>query len=138
MLEGDRLYRQFHEQMDLNVFVPAAIERARRADKFWKNRDVENRHVNRCIVNSPAPRVSTSIPTRDRASYSASKAALNYLTLHMAQEFGAIGIRVNALAPTSFPSLDTHRARIERRHALVETDATGKILVLDTDGERWQ
>ncbi len=43
-------------------------------------------------------------PGHGQSIYSASKAALNYLSMHMGDEFSSIGVRVNALAPTSFPS----------------------------------
>ena len=137
MLDGDRLYRGFHEQMDVNVYVPLRLS-AVVADKFWKNREVENRQVNRSIVNLSSTSGLYVYPDSGQSAYSASKAALNYLTLHMAREFGAIGIRVNALAPTSFPSLIPTERASDAVMRLVEADATGKILVLDTDGERWQ
>lgn len=137
MLEGDRLYRQFHEQMDLNVFVPLRLS-ALVARKFWKNRDVENRHANRCIVNVSSTSGLYIYPDKGQSVYSASKAALNYLTLHMANEYSAIGIRVNALAPTSFPSLVPTDAVSNALMRIVETTATGRILVLDTSGEHWQ
>ena len=137
MLEGERLYRRFHEQMDLNVFVPLRLS-ALVAHKFWKNREVENRHTNRCIVNVSSTSGLYIYPDKGQSVYSASKAALNYLTLHMAAEYGAIGIRVNALAPTSFPSLVSTEAVSDALMRVVETGATGRILVLDTNGEHWQ
>ena len=137
MLDGEQLYRSFHEQMDINVFVPLRLS-AMVGHKFWKNRELENRHANRCIVNVSSTSGLYIYPDKGQSVYSASKAALNYLTLHMAAEYGAIGIRVNALAPTSFPSLVPTEAVSDALMHVVETTATGRIIVLDTNGEHWQ
>lgn len=136
MLEGDELYRNFHEQMHVNVFVPLRLS-ALVAHKFWKNREDENRRSNRCVVNVSSTSGLYIYPDQGQSAYSASKAALNYLSLHMAHEFGAIGVRANALAPTSFPGLIPTEAVADAVMRLAETDATGKILTLDTGGERW-
>jgi NAD(P)-dependent dehydrogenase (short-subunit alcohol dehydrogenase family) len=136
MLDGDELYRSFHEQMDVNVFVPLRLS-ALVAHKFWKNREIENRHANRCIVNVSSTAGLYIYPDQGQSAYSASKAALNYMTMHMAHEFGAIGVHVNALAPNSFPRLIPTEAASDAVMRLAETDVTGKILILDTNGERW-
>jgi len=136
MLDGDGLYRNFHQQINVNVFVPLRLS-ALVAQKFWKNRDVENRQANRSIVNVSSTSGLYVYPDRGQSVYSASKAALNYLTLHMAGEFAPAGIRVNALAPTSFPSLIPTEAAADGIRRLSESDANGKILVLDAGSERW-
>ena len=136
MLDGDELYRSFHRQMNVNVFVPLRLS-AVIAHKFWMNREVENRQANRCIVNVSSTSGLYIYPDSGQSAYSASKAALNYLTLHMASEFGPIGVRVNALAPTSFPSLIPTEGASDGVMRLAESDASGRILILDVGGERW-
>lgn len=136
MLEGEELYRNFHEQMHVNAFVPLRLS-ALVAHKFWKNNEEENRRANRCVINVSSTSGLYIYPDQGQSAYSASKAALNYLTLHMAHEFAAIGVRANALAPTSFPGLIPTEAVADAVARLAETDATGKILTLDTGGERW-
>jgi len=136
MLEGDELYRSFHEQMDTNVFVPLRLS-ALVAHAFWRNREEENRAANRCVVNLSSTAGLYIYPDQGQSAYSASKAALNYLTMHMAQEFVPLGVRVNALAPNSFPRLIPTESVAEAVVRLAEGDATGRILTLDTNGERW-
>lgn len=136
MLDGDALYRSFHEQMDVNVFVPLRLS-ALVVEKFWKYREVENRHANRSVVNVSSTAGLYVYPGSGQSVYSASKAALNYLTMHMAQEFGAIGVRVNALAPDGFPRVIPTELAADAVRRLSESDANGRILILDANGERW-
>jgi NAD(P)-dependent dehydrogenase (short-subunit alcohol dehydrogenase family) len=72
---------------------------------FWDGRFKENLSFNRSVVNisSGAGVGFTHVP--GLAAYSASKAALNFLTCFLAAEFRGFGVRVNAVAPTSFPEL---------------------------------
>jgi NAD(P)-dependent dehydrogenase (short-subunit alcohol dehydrogenase family) len=136
MLEGDALQESFERQFHINVLLPLRLS-CMVADNYWKNREVENRRLNRSVVNVSSTSGLYIYPGRGQSLYSASKAALNYLTLHMADEFSAIGVRVNALAPTSFPSLIPIETAAEGIHRLIESDVTGKILVQDVNGERW-
>src|SRR5262249_25257665 len=73
----------------------------------------------------------------NQSIYSSSKAALIFLTRHMADEFGAIGVRVNALAPNTFPRIVPTASVVEGIRTLDGGTMTGKALVLDHDGERW-
>ncbi len=41
----------------------------------------------------------------NQAAYGTSKAALNFLTIHLASEFRLLNVRVNATAPNTFRSL---------------------------------
>ena len=136
MLDGDALHRSFHEQLDVNVFVPLRLS-ALVAEKFWKHREVENRYANRCVVNISSTAGLYVYPGSGQSVYSASKAALNYLTLHMSQEFGPIGVRVNALAPDGFPGIIPTEMAADGVRRLSESDANGRILVMDGNGERW-
>jgi NAD(P)-dependent dehydrogenase (short-subunit alcohol dehydrogenase family) len=136
ILDGGRLQRSFHHQLNLNLFVPLQLSTLV-AEKFWNNRELENRYYNRSVVNLSSTAGSYIYPDRGQSVYSASKAALNYLTLHMAQEFGALGVRANALAPTSFPRLIRTEYAADGIRRLSESSVNGKILVLNVDGEQW-
>jgi len=136
MLEGNQLLEAFQEQFDTNVLLPLRLS-SLIAEYFWKNREVENRQVNRCIVNISSTAGIYIYPGQGQSVYSASKAALNYLSMHMGDEFGGIGVRVNALAPNSFPSRVPTEWVAESIRRLAESDANGRILILDEGGERW-
>jgi NAD(P)-dependent dehydrogenase (short-subunit alcohol dehydrogenase family) len=62
--------------------------------------------------------------------YAASKAALNQLTLHMADEYRSFGIRVNAIAPDSFPRIVSVKSVVAVVRRVDKGDMTGKILIV--------
>jgi len=68
--------------------------------------------------------------------YSASKAALNFLTWHMAEEFRAFGVRVNATAPDAFPRLISTDSVADSIVRLEAGTLSGKVLVLNKEGVR--
>jgi NAD(P)-dependent dehydrogenase (short-subunit alcohol dehydrogenase family) len=136
MLAGDHLVENVQQHFETNVLLPLRLSTLI-ADLYWKDREAENREFNRSIVNVSSTSGLYVYPGTGQSVYSASKAALNYLTLHMADEFSAIGVRVNALAPTSFPSLIPTESAAEGIRRLSESDANGRILVMDVTGERW-
>ena len=136
ILDGDRLQRTLYDQFDVNLFVPLRLSTLV-AEKFWKNRELENRKLNRSIINVSSTAGLYIYPDQGQSVYSASKAALNYLTLHMAAEFGVIGVRANVLAPTSFPNLIRAETVADGIRRLSESNDSGKILVLNAHGESW-
>lgn len=136
MFDGDRLYESFLDQFELNAYVPLRLS-ALVAEKFWKNRLDENRYYNRSIVNVSSTAGVYIYRDQGQSVYSASKAALNYLTMHMAEEFSIAGIRANAIAPTSFPRLISTESVADGIYRLAEGSPNGKIMVLDVTGESW-
>ena len=136
MLDGKQLIENSMQQFETNVVQPLRLS-AMVADYFWKNREAENRHFNRSVVNISSTSGIYIYPGDGQSIYSASKAALNYLSMHMGDEFSRIGVRVNALAPTSFPALIPTEWAAEGIRRLAESDANGRILILDANGERW-
>lgn len=62
--------------------------------------------------------------------YSTSKAALNILTRHMASEFERFGIRVNGVAPDTFPHKVETRRVVEAIAQFDSGSATGEICSL--------
>ena len=65
------------------------------------------------------------------APYAASKAALNQLTGHLAYEFAAVGVRVNATAANSFPSSILVERAARAIASLDEGILNGMIVVVD-------
>jgi 3-oxoacyl-[acyl-carrier protein] reductase len=120
-------------QLEVNTLLPARLA-ARVAHACWRHSPDENRQRKRSVVNVSSISALETYP--GQGMYSAGKAALNTLTRHMAQDYAALGIRVNALAPTSFPSLVPTSAVVDRVRELDAADVTGSIVVLDADGAR--
>ena len=130
LVDGDAALQDLGRHLSLNVSVPLQLA-VRVAQLHWRDRAAENRAAGRNVVNISSLAGSRVFPHQGQALYAASKAALNHLTRHMATEFDAFGVRVNALAPNSFPSRvptdDVARAIIR----LDEETVTGRVLVMD-------
>lgn len=120
-------------QLAVNTLLPVRLA-ARVAQAHWRHSADENRHRNRNVVNLSS--ISATETYAGQGMYSAGKAALNALTRHMARDYAALGVRVNALAPTSFPSLVPTGAVVDRIRSLDGGDMSGSILVIDTNGAR--
>ncbi|MEU4339854.1 SDR family oxidoreductase [Nocardia sp. NPDC023852] len=118
IVDGDAALEQFDPHFTLNVGVPLRFS-ARLAQRSWLHTDYENRARNRNIVNVSS--ISGSEVYPGQTVYSASKAALDHLTRGVAAEFAEFGVRVNAIAPNSFPAIvPTERVA----QAIVELDAS--------------
>jgi NAD(P)-dependent dehydrogenase (short-subunit alcohol dehydrogenase family) len=136
MLNGRELLDNAHLQFETNVLLPLRLS-SLVAEYCWNDRVTENHNYNRAVVNISSTSGIYVYPGVGQSIYSASKAALNYLSMHMGDEFSHLGVRVNALAPTSFPGLIPTETVAEAIRRLAESDANGRILVLDQNGERW-
>ncbi len=132
MLGTARLLGSFDRQFAMNVGVPLRLA-CLVAERSWESRPEENRANNRNIVNVSSIAAVHLYPSSGQSLYAASKAALNQLTGHMALEFGAIGVRVNATASNSFPGIVTTEGAADQIHELDQGTATGTVAVLD----RW-
>jgi NAD(P)-dependent dehydrogenase (short-subunit alcohol dehydrogenase family) len=113
-------------QFRLNTIAPLALASIVARD-FWRDRPEENRLRKRSVVNVSSVSGLRVIAGEDQAAYSASKAALNFLSLHMCEEYDSIGIRVNVVAPTAFPRQVATRDVAASIVDLLSSDATGKI-----------
>jgi NAD(P)-dependent dehydrogenase (short-subunit alcohol dehydrogenase family) len=105
------------------------------ARRHWRTERRTNLERNRHVLNVSSLSGIQTYPGVGQGVYAASKAALNHLTRHMATEFGAFGVRVNALAPAVFPDL---LAVEDVLGALWRLDAgrdTGVVLALDPNSE---
>jgi NAD(P)-dependent dehydrogenase (short-subunit alcohol dehydrogenase family) len=120
--------------LDMNAVVPLrlALELARR---FWRGRVAENAATNRSIVNVSSTAAAYVFSDLGQSGYGASKAALSMLSCHMAQEFSAIGIRVNAVAPDSFPARVTTESVCDAIARVDRGTKTGEMLLLEPEGE---
>jgi NAD(P)-dependent dehydrogenase (short-subunit alcohol dehydrogenase family) len=96
----------------------------------WKTDYDANRSFNRCVINVSSLSGLYVYPNVGQAFYSASKAALNFLTLHLAYELATYSVRVNAICPSRFPdSIPTNKV-VSKVRELVESDATGQVVEL--------
>ena len=70
-------------------------------------------------------------PGTGQAVYAASRAALDHLTYHVASVLWNIEVRVNALAPNTFPALVDTRRVLDAIVAVDCGDQPGEIIVVD-------
>jgi NAD(P)-dependent dehydrogenase (short-subunit alcohol dehydrogenase family) len=129
-LDSDRLTESFDTQFRVNVRVPFALSNLI-ARYFWRSRSGENRARNRNVVNISSVAGMRFFPGLGQSVYAASKAALIQLTLHMAEEYRPMNVRVNAVAPNSFPQIVGVEDVVRTIHGLDQGATTGKILVVD-------
>jgi NAD(P)-dependent dehydrogenase (short-subunit alcohol dehydrogenase family) len=134
IIDSNLLLDNLALMFQMNAIVPLqlATEVARR---FWRNCERENIDRNRNVINVSSTAGVYIYRGQGQSGYSASKAALNNLTCHLANEFHAFGVRVNALAPNSFPNRISTESVSESIVRLDQGNMSGKILVLDVDGE---
>ena len=98
---------------------------------FWKDDPSENIQQRRNIVNVSSTAGVYVYPDAGQTIYGACKAALNHATYHLASELWDIGIRVNAVAPNTFPGLVATERVLDKIAALDNSDDTGRLVVID-------
>jgi NAD(P)-dependent dehydrogenase (short-subunit alcohol dehydrogenase family) len=135
MLGSDALRQSAYGQFVTNVVSPLNLS-ILVANRYWNGRQVENRMLNRNVVNVSSVAGLRLYPRSGQSVYAASKAALNHLTGHMAMEFEAIGVRVNATAPNSFPSIIPTSRATDAIVRLDEGNDTGVVVEVDGDEDR--
>ena len=130
LLEVDSIAREAQAQFDVNVIAPLRLSTLF-ARAFWRDQPRRNRARNRNIVNLSSAAGRIVFAGSGQSVYAASKAALDMLTRHMANEFAAFDVRVNALSPDAFPGIvsvdDVVRGIVE----LDRSETTGAIVALD-------
>lgn len=114
----------------VNVVAPLRLA-VSLADKFWRTRGDENVAANRHVLNISSTAGSFVYPDLGQTLYSASKAALDYATYHMAAEFWNIGIRVNGVAPNTFPGIVPTERVLDEMLALDKSTDTGRVVIVD-------
>ncbi len=133
-VESNELIDTAAHQFEMNVLVPLKLS-VIVAREFWRDRQRENIAAHRNIVNVSSTAGLYVYPNSHQIVYSASKAALNYLTFHLASEFRAFGVRVNAIAPNAFPSIISTQTVANTIHRLDQEAVAGQILIVDAGGE---
>ena len=113
----------------LNALVPTAVA-VRVALDFWRHHDLDNAARNRVVVNLSA---AASVDAADRtwgATFGATKAAQNMLSLRMAEELRPFNVRVVTVAPAPVPEIVTPARVVSAIGSLVEGDETGSLLLM--------
>lgn len=128
LLDGDSNAVDIARVFDVNTIAPLRLA-ADLANRFWRTRVAENTAMNRNIVNVSS--TSGSYVFAGQGAYSASKAALNMLTCHMAEEFAVFGMRVNAIAPDSFPQAISTESVCDAIARMDQGSLNGELLLLE-------
>jgi NAD(P)-dependent dehydrogenase (short-subunit alcohol dehydrogenase family) len=123
------------EQLRMNVIVPLKLATLV-AHQFWQRDDAANRAANRSWINVSSASASRVYGGRGQSVYAASKAAMNTLTRHMADEFDVIGVRVNAIAPDGFPRVVSTGSVVDGLRELDEGRMTGRVLSVGKSGSK--
>lgn len=103
----------------------------------WAHDPAANRAANRSVINVSSTAGHYAYVGYGQGLYSASKAALGLLTAHLAAELRIAGVRVNAVAPDSFPYRVGVDLVIDRMAELAASSVSGQILLIEPAGERW-
>jgi NAD(P)-dependent dehydrogenase (short-subunit alcohol dehydrogenase family) len=117
------------DAMYVNATVPALLASSL-ARAFWDGRRAENVEQRRNVVNVSSGAGLGYVDSPGLAAYSASKVALNFLTCYQAAELRGMGVRVNAVAPTTFPELVPTEQVSDQIVAVDAGDLTGQIVEL--------
>lgn len=113
----------------VNVLAPLrlCVELAR---VLWRTDPEANVTCNRNVINVGSTAGLFVYPDCGQALYASSKAALHHLTYHLASELWNIGVRVNALAPDTFPGRVGTAEVLDAIIDLDESTRTGELLEL--------
>jgi NAD(P)-dependent dehydrogenase (short-subunit alcohol dehydrogenase family) len=128
LLNGHSQVTEVTAALSLNVAAPLALV-AEVAHQAWQCEPAENIAWNRCVLNVSSTAGIYVYPGYGQGTYSASKAALNILTRHLAAELEPLGVRANALAPDTFPGRLPTACVLDGMARLIEGDLSGRILL---------
>jgi NAD(P)-dependent dehydrogenase (short-subunit alcohol dehydrogenase family) len=125
--EAADMAAQFHT----NVIAPMELSNAVLRQCWNQFTAAENRSANRSIVHISSIAGVNDYTGYGQGTYAATKAALNTFARHQAFELQSDGIRVNALAPNSFPSIIPTSEVCRSIHELIEGSVSGSVAVLE-------
>lgn len=128
LLNGHSRVTDVTASLCLNVAAPLVLV-AEVARQIWQRNPSENLAKNRCVVNVSSTAGVYVYPWYGQGVYSASKAALNILTRHLAAELEPLGVRANVLAPDAFPGRVPITQVLDGVVRLAEGDFSGRILL---------
>lgn len=131
----DKLPNEFMNELRINLIAPLELSNKILQACWIKEGAEENKKKNRSIIHMGSIAGVKLYPDSGQGAYASTKAALHTLTKHMASEYADHGIRVNALAPNSFPRLVSLERVCNAVIAYIEGTANGNITVLDTADE---
>lgn len=114
------------DQIHLNSVAPIELISAI-FHAAWKDQSVQNAHQNRCVINVSSISGLYAIGNTGQAIYSASKSALNILTMHLASELAPYSVRVNAICPGRFSDEHATAKVVASVMAFVEGNETGTV-----------
>lgn len=103
------------------------------ATRLWRRDPAENERLNRNVVNVSSTAGLFVYPDRGQALYGTTKAALNHLTYHLASELWDLGVRINAVAPNTFPDIVPTERVLEAIVSLDASAQTGQVLRLERE-----
>ena len=128
----DKHPNEFSNELRTNLIAPLELSN-KILQTFWiKETQEENQKKNRSVINIGSIAGVKVYPNSGQGVYASTKAALHMLTRHMASEYTHYGIRVNAIAPNTFPRLISLERVCETIVASIEGRKTGEIIILDT------
>jgi NAD(P)-dependent dehydrogenase (short-subunit alcohol dehydrogenase family) len=119
-------YASVQRQLHINSIAPVLLSSIF-FDLFWKDRPEENAKTNRSILNISSVSGLQVAEDVGQGFYGASKAALNFLTMHLAGELAPYGVRVNALCPSRIGSDAGLEAFLADVAQLTDGDETGSV-----------
>jgi NAD(P)-dependent dehydrogenase (short-subunit alcohol dehydrogenase family) len=132
LVEHGPALESIEEQFRVNVTAPVLLC-AEVARSFWIGREHENRAWNRNVIMMASTAGVHVYRGLGQGVYSASKAALIFMTKHIADEYDKLGVRANALAPNAFPAIIPTETVVDGVLDLDQGRATGNVVVLDRD-----
>lgn len=131
MVETRGVVEESAKQFEVNTLAPMRLAVAL-ARAFWRDRRSENIAENRNVINISSTSGINVYGDRGQSVYSASKAAMNMLSQHMAVEFKRFGVRVNAVAPTTFPSIVPTERVAEEVLRIDRGDMSGLVVKVES------
>jgi 3-oxoacyl-[acyl-carrier protein] reductase len=126
--------REAPEEFRLHALVPLEVATAV-ALQYWRHHDLENAERNRVVVNMSA---AASVDATERSlppAVGASKAAMNLLSMHLAEALRPFNVRVVTIAPAAIPNVVSLERVTEAVHAVIEGDQNERLLLMWDEGD---
>jgi NAD(P)-dependent dehydrogenase (short-subunit alcohol dehydrogenase family) len=117
------------EIFNVNVLAPLRFSLSL-GRSCWGADPEANARSNRNVLNVGSTSGLFVYPDLGQALYASTKAALHHLTYHLASELWDLGIRVNAVAPDTFPGRVSIEAVLDAIIAFDQSAETGQVLAL--------